>query len=106
MNWSFLLVSFCLALMSGAIAVVTLARVRPEWSPRRQRIVAALVLPAITLSATAAGLLYVLFSGAGEGENMKDLALAAIAVIGGAFAVLAFVGGMIGASLLQRRLGR
>ena len=105
-NWSFLLVSFCLALMSGAIAVVTLARIRPGWSGRRLRILAALVLPAITLFATGAALLFVALSGSGEGADMKDLALRAIAVIGGAFAILAFVGGIIGASLLQRRMGR
>ena len=106
MNWSFLLLSFCLALMSGAIAMATLVRMRPGWSQRRQRIVAALVLPAITLTVTAAGLLFVLFSGPGEGENMQDLALTAVAVLGLASAVLAFVGGIIGASLLQRRVGR
>lgn len=106
MNWSFLLFAFCIAVVTGSIAATTLASLRPEWSERRRLLASALVLPALTLLGAAVGIVALLLSGPGEGENMSDLALAALSAIGGVFALLAFVGGLIGAGLRQRGMRR
>jgi hypothetical protein len=102
MNWTLVLVGFALAVFMGSALVSLLATIRPEWSVRRRRLTAASVLPAITLVAT---LLMMLFVAAAEAdaEHMKDLALAALVTFGGGFTLLAWVGGLIGATLTSRR---
>ena len=102
MNWPFLIFAFCVAVLTGAIAATTLARMRPQWSERRRLLISALLLPAFTLFATLAGLAAILVTGPGDGENMQDLALAAVASIGVLFASVGFLGGVIGAGLRQR----
>lgn len=106
MNWTLLVFGFCLAIVAGAIAATTLARMRPQWSERRRLIVAALLLPAATLLAALAGIAAVLAGGAGGGGKMTDLAVAAIASIGALFASVALLGGVIGAALRQRGMRR
>ena len=104
MNWSFLLFAFSVAVITGAIAVSALARMRPQWTPRKQGLVAASVLPAMALFATVAGVVNLLVSGVDD--QMKDLALATIVRAGVVSAVVGFVGGLIGAALRQRGLRR
>ena len=106
MNWSFLLIAFALAVFMGASLARFFARSRPEWSARRRLLTAASVLPFFTLVMTIAGVLWVLISGPGTGENMQDLAVAATAVVGALVAALALIGGLVGAGLVQRRLDR
>ena len=98
--------AFCVAVLAGAIAATTVARVRPQWSERRRMMVSALLLPAFTLFATLAGLATILVTGPGDGENMQDLALVATAMVGVLFAFLFFIGGMIGAGLRQPGTGK
>src|SRR5689334_22562622 len=103
MNWTLVLVGFALAVFMGSALVSLLVTIRPEWTSRRRRLTAASVLPAIT----AAGTLFVILvvvSRAGN-ENMRDLALAAVVTIGGGFTLLAWVGGLVGATLTSRRRG-
>jgi Kef-type K+ transport system membrane component KefB len=106
MNWTILVIAFCLAILAGAISVTTLASMRPQWSNRRQALAAAAVLPAITLFVAAIGIVAVLVTGPGDGENMQDLAVAVVAAMGGIFALLAFVGGLLGAKIRQRGANR
>lgn len=103
MNWSFWLIGFAIAVFMGSAAVLLLATVRPQWSLRRRRVAAASVLPLITLVATLLAILFVSSSNHGQGERMEDLAIAALATIGGGFALLALVGGAVGATLTSRR---
>ena len=103
MNWSMLFIAFALAVIMGMAFAALLAQLRPQWSPRRRMLIAALWLPGVIFILTLIGLFVVLVSGPGTGENMKDLALAATAAIGGFFALLGFLGGLIGAALAQRR---
>jgi L-lactate permease len=102
MNWTLILVGFALAVFMGSALVSLLATIRPEWSARRRRLTAASVLPAITLVATLLMMLFVATADA-DGEHMKDLALAALVTFGGGFTLLAWVGGLIGATLTGRR---
>jgi len=104
MNWSFLLFAFSVAVITGAIAVSALARMRPEWTPRKQGLVAASVLLAVALLATVAGVVNLLVSGVDD--QMKDLALATIVRAGMVSAAVGFVGGLMGAALRQRGLRR
>jgi hypothetical protein len=55
--------------------------------------------------ATLLGILFIATAEHGESERMEDLAIAAMATIGGGFTLLALVGGLIGAVLagLRRR---
>jgi hypothetical protein len=103
MNWSMLFIAFALAVIMGMAFAALLAQMRPQWSARRRMVVAALWLPAVVLILTAIGFAVILLSGPGTGENMKDLALAATAAMGGFFALLGFLGGLVGAALAQRR---
>jgi hypothetical protein len=103
MDWTFWLIGFALAVFMGSALVTLLGAVRPHWSTRRNRLTAGSVLPVVTLVATFIGVLVVSNADHGQGERMEDLAVAALMTIGGAFALLAWVGGLIGATLASRR---
>jgi L-lactate permease len=103
MTWTLVLLGFGLAVLMGAGLASLLTTVRPEWSARRRLLTAALVLPAITAVATLLGILFIATAEHGESERMEDLAIAAMATIGGGFTLLAVVGGLMGAALAGRR---
>lgn len=103
MNWTFLLIGFALAVFMGAALVSLFATLRPEWSAQRRQLTAAAILPAITAAATVLGILFITTAEHGAGETMEDLAIRALAAIGGGFTLLALVGGLIGARLAGRR---
>lgn len=105
MNWTFVLIGFALAVFMGSALVSLFATVRPEWSARRKRLTAASILPAITAIATLLGVLFVKSAAHDESENMVDLAVAALLTIGGGSTLLAWIGGLVGATLTSRRRG-
>jgi len=105
MNWGFLLIGFATAVFMGSAFFSLLATIRPEWSARRRRLTAASILPAITLIATLLGILFIVMSNHGESEHIEDLAIAALVTIGGGFTLLAWIGGLVGATLTSRRRG-
>ena len=106
MNWTLPLIGFSLAVLMGAAVVSLLVTIRPEWSARRRRLTAASILPVITLVATLLGILFVATAKHGESQRMEDLAIAALATIGGGLTLLALVGGLIGATLAGWRHGK
>ena len=103
MNWSFALIGLALAVFMGAALVSFLATIRPQWTALRRRLTAASVLPAVTVLATLAAIVFVSTAEHGQGQTMEDLAIVALATIGGGFALLALAGGLIGAGLAGRR---
>jgi L-lactate permease len=103
MNWTLVLLGFAMAVLMGAGMVSLFATIRPEWSARRRQLTAASVLPAITAVATLLGMLFIATAEHGASERMEDLAIAAVATMGGGFVLLALVGGLIGAVLAGRR---
>ena len=105
MNLTFVLIGFALAVFMGAGIVSLVAMLRPQWSARRRQLTAASVLPAITAVATLLGVLFISTADHGQGEKMEDLAIAALATFGAGAVLIAFVGGMIGATLAGRRHG-
>ena len=105
MNWTFVLIGFALAVFMGSALVSLLRTVKPEWSARRRRLTAASVLPAVSAAATALGILFIATANHGGGQRMEDLAIAALSTIGGGFTLLAWIGGLIGATLTGRRHG-
>lgn len=106
MNISMMLFGFCLAVVTGAVAATTLARMKPEWSERRRLLVASAILPGVTLFAALVGIVLVLAPGSTSDEGMRDLAAAAIASTGALFAVIALAGAFVGAALRQRGMRR
>ena len=105
MNWTLLLIGFALAVFMGSALVSLFATVRPEWSARRKRLTAASILPAITAIATVLGIVFVKTSAHDQNGNMVDLAISALVTIGGGFTLLAWIGGLVGATLTNRRRG-
>jgi len=105
-NWTFVFLGFATAVFMGSTLVSLFKTIRPNWSARRRRLIAAAVLPAITLIATATGMLVIATADHGGGKQMTDLALPALATFGGGFALLAWVGGLIGSTLASRRVER
>ena len=103
MTWTLVLLGFGLTVLMGAGLASLLTTIRPEWSTRRRLLIAASALPGITAVATLVGLLFIATAEHGESERMEDLAMAAMATIGGGFTILALVGGLIGALLAGRR---
>jgi L-lactate permease len=103
MTWTLVLLGFGLTVLMGAGLASLLTTMRPEWSARRRLLTAASVLPGITAVATLVGLLFIATAEHGESERVEDLAMAAMATIGGGFTILALVGGLIGALLAGRR---
>jgi protein-S-isoprenylcysteine O-methyltransferase Ste14 len=105
MNWTFVLIGFALAVFMGSALVSLLVTIRPQWSARRRRLTAASILPGITLIATLLIILFVATSNHDQSDEMEDLAIRALVVIGSGFALLAWVGGLVGATLTGRRRG-
>jgi hypothetical protein len=103
MNWTLVLIGFALAVFMGSALVSLLATIRPQWSARRRRLTAASVLPAITLAATLLVIVFVAVGDHGLDDHMEDLAIAALGAIGGGFTLLAWLGGLVGATLTGRR---
>jgi len=99
MNWTIVGIGFALAVLMGAGLASLLVTVRPQWSVRRRVLSAASVLPAITAVATLLGILFISTGEHGQGKRMEDLAIAALATIGGGFTLMALVGGFIGAAV-------
>ena len=106
MNWTIVLIGFSLAVLMGAGVVALLAQMRPEWSPRRRGLIAASVLPCVTIVASLLGLAWIWSLPDAGGGDMRDLAASAVATVGLGFALLAFVSGLIGAALAQHRRAR
>lgn len=103
MNWTFVLIGFSLAVIIGAGLAALLGQLRPEWSVRRRGLVAASVLPGVTLTATLIALLWIWSRDDPGGANMRDLAARLVATVGLGFSLLGFLGGLIGALLAQHR---
>jgi hypothetical protein len=103
MNWTFVLIGFALSVFMGSALLSLLITIRPEWSPRRKRLIAASILPAITAVGTLLGILFIATARRAESAQMADLAMAALATIGGGFTLLAWIGGLVGATLTGRR---
>ena len=104
MNWT-ILVSFALAVLMGAALASLLVTIRPQWTPRRRHLMAASALPLITVLATP-GVLFIRNSRHGAGDTMEDLAIRAVLTLGGDFVLLAFLGGLVGATLAGIRRNR
>ena len=105
MNWTLILLGFAMAVLMGAGLASLLTTIRPQWSERRRRLTAASVLPAVTAIATVLGILFIATADHGASETMEDLAITAVATLGGGFVLLALVGGLVGAMLAGRRRG-
>jgi hypothetical protein len=105
MEWTLVLVGFSLAVLMGSALLSLFATIRPEWSARRRRLTAAAVLPAITLIATLLGAAFVVSANHGQSAQLVALAIRGLVMIGGGFILLAWIGGLIGATLASRRRG-
>jgi len=105
MDWTLVLIGFALAVFMGSALVSLFATIRPEWSARRKRLTAASILPAVTAIATLLGILFIATAGRPPDKQMLDLAISALATIGGGFTLLAWIGGLVGATLTSRRRG-
>lgn len=105
MDWTLLMISFAMAVLMGAGLVTLLATMRPHWSARRRQLTAASVLPGITIVATLLGILFISTADHGSTAEMEELAIAALATIGGLLTLLSFAGSFIGAALAGRRRG-
>jgi hypothetical protein len=105
MNWTLVLIGFALAVFMGSALVSLFATIRPEWSARRKRLTAASVLPAITAIATLLGIFFIATAGRTQDKQMLELAISALGSIGGSFTLLAWIGGLVGATLTSRRRG-
>jgi hypothetical protein len=103
MYWTLALVGFSLAVLMGAGLAALLAQLRPQWPPRRRGLVAACFLPSVTLVATLLGLAWIWNRDDPGGGDVRDLAAAAIAMVGLGFTLLGFLGGLLGALLAQHR---
>lgn len=106
MNWTMILIGFSLAVLMGAGLSSLLVQLRPAWSSRRRSLAAASLLPLVTVLATTLGLLWTSSLEEPSGSNIRDLASKAVATVGVGFAVLGFIGGLLGAALAQRRRAR
>jgi hypothetical protein len=103
MNWTFVLIGFAIAVFMGSALVSLFINIRPGWRERRRRLTAASILPAITAVTTLLVILLIATANHGETQETEDLAIAALATIGSGFTLLAWIGGLIGATLTSRR---
>src|SRR6476646_9416952 len=99
MDWTLVLIGFALAVFMGSALVSLFATIRPEWSARRKRLTAASILPAVTAIATLLGILFIVTAGRPQDKQMLNLAISALVTIGVGFTLLAWIGGLVGATL-------
>jgi hypothetical protein len=104
MDLNFLMISFALAVITGAIAITIITRLKPDWTLKKRLLVAVLILPGLSLLAAGGGALAILASDADR--TMRDLAAASILRMGAISALVALAGGMIGVSLRLRGIRR
>lgn len=102
MNWTVPLIAFFAAVMAGGRLDARLAG-KSDGTERRRVVRAALPLPGLVLLLSAAAIAWTVLAGPGEGENMTDLAVAIYISLGLLFAVLTFAGGLLGASMAERK---
>jgi len=103
MNWTMVMIGFALAVLMGAGLRALLTTIRPEWPRKKRVLIAAAVLPGITLIAMLL-VLFLLFVTRPTGDaGMHDLAIRVVLTIGGLFTGTAFVGSLAGAWLSQLR---
>lgn len=105
MNWTLILIGFALSVFMGSALVSLFATIWPEWSSRRKRLTAASILPAISAIATSLGVVFVKTVAHDQSGNMVDLAISALVTIGAGSTLLAWIGGLVGATLTSRRRG-
>ena len=97
--WVWLAVAFA-GLAAGFVGDGMLERRRPGWRPVRRQLVAATLAPALILTGTAAGMVFIGLTAPIGGWG--DLAVAAIMMMGATVAFVAFVAGLCGAWLGSR----
>ena len=100
-NWSVPMIALFLAVLVAARLDARFAR-RIGWSKHRRVLSAALPLPLLILVGSACGVLWELLRSR-DGTNMTDLAVAVYVGAGALFALIALVGGLIGASMVERK---
>lgn len=105
MNWTMVMIGFALAVLMGAGLRALLTTIRPEWPMKKRVLIAAAVLPAITLAAMLLVLLLLFVTRPAGDSGMHDLAIRVVLTIGGLFTATAFVGSLAGAWLSQLRQG-
>lgn len=98
-----IMVGFALAVLMGAGLRALFTTLKPDWPMRKRVLMAAMVLPAITLVALGLVLLLLLATRPAGGSDMHDLALRAVASVGALLTLTAFVGSLAGAWLSQLR---
>ncbi|MGE5563899.1 MAG: hypothetical protein ACM3ZV_11440 [Bacillota bacterium] len=103
MTWTLVLIGFSLAVLMGAGVAALLAQMRPQWTQRQRALVAASILPSVTVVATLLGLLWIWSLEDAGGGDMRDLAASALATVGLGFTLMSFLGGLMGALLAQHR---
>ena len=103
MNWSVPLIAFFIAVMAGAWLDRRLFRRHADWTRRRRMLGASLPLPALMLLASLGGVVWTLVRGPGQGDNMTDLAIAVYLAMGILFALFTLAGGLLGASMAERK---
>ena len=103
MIWVYLAAGLLIAATMGAALAALLTSIRPSWSLMKRRLVAASVLPAITMIIA----LIVGFYGYSTSDKMMRSAIFIVILAWGAgFAMVAFVGGFLGSlSSIRARRG-
>lgn len=94
MLWALFAAGFFLAATMGAALASLFTTIRPEWRRKRRLLTAASVLPGITL---VAGLALAVFVYATGEAMMRSALFIVILAWAAGFAILGFVGGILGA---------
>ena len=98
MSWTFYAVVVVLGALVAWGANSLLAARRPDWGSGKRIVVSAMVAPALILVAAAAGTVVV------RDATWRDLAQAAVALIGLMSAAISFAAGLVTAWLAERLL--
>lgn len=101
MNWIAIIVVVLIGFVIGGAATALLSGRKPEWTARKRLVVASLIAPMLVLLGTALGVAMVLAQG---GNDMRDLAVAAMIGIGVQGALIAFLAGLLASFLADRAL--
>jgi hypothetical protein len=101
MNWIGVILVIVFGFVIAGAATALLSGRKPEWRARKRLVVASLIAPVLILLGTGIGIAMVWAQDANE---MRDLAAAAMIVIGVQGALIAFVSGLTASFLADRAL--
>jgi heme/copper-type cytochrome/quinol oxidase subunit 2 len=106
MNWLVLLLAFAVGAIAAAAAAKRFRRRAPGWRRARRVVIAAAVVPAAILVLLLIGTVWTYAALPAGGESGRDMAIFIYRLVAIVLSIPAFIGGLVGAAIVERWSGQ